>query len=39
MKVTLKQIAEKTGVSINTVKTLKYGGIRKLKEYFDARNS
>lgn len=34
-----KEIALLVGVSINTVKTLKYGGIRKLKEYFDACNS
>lgn len=30
-----KEIANLINVSINTVKTLKYGGIRKLREYFD----
>lgn len=30
-----KEIALLINVSINTVKTLKYGGIRKLREYFE----
>ncbi|WP_099294025.1 RNA polymerase sigma factor [Butyricimonas sp. Marseille-P3923] len=34
----VKEIAELIGVSINTVRTLKYGAIRKLREYFIARN-
>lgn len=29
-----KEIAVLVGISINTVKTIKYGGIRKLREYF-----
>ncbi len=32
-----KEIALLVNVSINTVKTLKYGGIRKLREYFESR--
>lgn len=32
---TNKEIAVLVGISINTVKTLKYGGIRKLREYFE----
>ena len=34
----VKEIAEIIGVSVNTVRTLKYGAIRKLREYFIARN-
>ena len=33
-----KEIAEIMGVSINTIKTLKYAAIRKLKVYFEQRN-
>ena len=29
-----KEIAILVNISLNTVKTLKYGGIRKLREYF-----
>ena len=34
LEYTNKEIAELQGVSINTVKTIKYIGIRKLREYF-----
>ena len=34
-----KEIALLLDISINTVKTIKYGGIRKLREYFLARKS
>lgn len=33
-----KEIAQLIGVSVNTIKTLKYGAIRKLKEYFDTND-
>ena len=31
-----KEIALLVNVSVNTVKTLKYGGVRKLREYFES---
>lgn len=34
----VKEIAELIGVSVNTIRTLKYSAIRKLREYFIARN-
>ena len=34
----VKEIAEILAVSVNTVRTLKYGAIRKLREYFIARD-
>lgn len=33
-----KEVAEIIGVSVNTVRTLKYGAIRKLREYFISNN-
>lgn len=33
-----REIAQLLGVSVNTVKTLKYGAIRRLREYFEKMN-
>ena len=33
-----KEIAKVMGVSVNTIKTLKYAAIRKLREYFNSND-
>ena len=33
-----KEIAQTMGISVNTIKTLKYAAIRKLREYFNSGN-